>query len=651
MSSLVTGLLLLLSLAAATPASADGPSVQVQPAGNAVVTTAPQQVLLTFAAPPDPARSHVAVFTADRQPVQAGSLYALPADPMTLAVELPTLAPGVFTVVWSATSAADNTVQQGSFGFAFDPSQVAASVVRQPQPRFAYGPLERSIPRWLAFVGIMAFVGATSLRSLVWRQVLRQTDGARRGATSLALLTDRRLLLLAAGSLLLFLPSTLVQLVFDASAAAKRPFWSPFDLGLVAAFLATPGAGYLWSARLLATALMALTILPAAAAALRTGWRYDRERVGAVMGLGLLFGMAELLVRTLPGSIPADLPRAIFTSLADWGHLLGSGVWIGGLIALVATVPLARAAQAGPAASLSAIIRRFSVVALTCVGVQTLTGLWTSWIHVGSPLLLFTTLYGQTLLAKLALVAALMGLGAVNLLWLLPRVETIREAGAWRESHLTIALRHFRAVIATEAAIGVAILLIVPFLSGSARNQAAQIQAADLARTARAGDLAVTFTPSALQPGMVEYDVQLPGQEHGPVTVTFDAPDLGVPATVVTADERGPGLFRAAGFYTSMVGPWRARVSVLGSDGQPRAATFDLAIRPEPVTAPAPAPPPILLSTWAYGIAETVLVALLLLTAARVADRVSARARSAAAGSRPARRLPAPPLTRKGLVA
>jgi hypothetical protein len=81
-------------------------------------------------------------------------------------------------------------------------------------------------------------------------------------------------------------------------------------------------------------------------------------------------------------------------------------------------------------------LRRFSVVATVCVGVMILTGLWTYWLHVGPPRLLVHTLYGETLLVKLGLVLALLGLGAVNQLWLLPRVQALRAAGAgdWRAS-------------------------------------------------------------------------------------------------------------------------------------------------------------------------------------------------------------------------
>ena len=46
------------------------------------------------------------------------------------------------------------------------------------------------------------------------------------------------------------------------------------------------------------------------------------------------------------------------------------------------------------------------------------------------------------------------------------------------------------------------------------------------------GSLPVTFTPSALQPGLVDYDVTLPGAYAGRVSLRFDSTGLGVPPTL-----------------------------------------------------------------------------------------------------------------------
>src|SRR5947209_6477648 len=91
-----------------------------------------------------------------------------------------------------------------------------------------------------------------------------------------------------------------------------------------------------------------------------------------------------------------------------------------------------------------------------------------------------------------------------------------------RPSLVVAALRHFRSVVLVEALLGVVILAIVPFLSGSARTQDAQLRSANLTQTATVGGLPVTLRPSALQPGLVEYDVVLPpGTPEQRVSLSF----------------------------------------------------------------------------------------------------------------------------------
>jgi copper transport protein len=629
--SFIGGALFALVLAAPVAASAD--LIGTTPSGNGILSGGPTEIRLRFSARPDATRSAVAVFTTAHQRVDDGAFRVPADDPTALVVGVRTPAKGVFTVVWSTTALDDGTPAGGSFAFAVDPAQSTPAVVRQPRPRFALPPLARVVPKWLGFVGIMTLVGALGLRFLVWSNLLRRGGTNGSADHSIARAVDRRLALLAGAALVVFIPATLASLVWDVANAAKRPFTASLAVGPIRAFLGTHGAGNLWAVRLLLTAILATAVLPTALAALRPSRRRPSRHASGAMLIGLLFGMGELLVRTLPARVTAGMPRTVFSLLMDWGHLLGASFWIGGVVGLVVTAPLLRATD-DVATGMSALIRRFSLVALVCVGVMTLTGLWTAWVHVGGLAPLFSTLYGRTLLVKLVLVAALVGLGAVNILWLLPRVEAIQAASAVRESLARVLLGHFRRVVAIEAVLGMAILLVVPFLSGSARNQAVQLRAADLAQTARASDLPITFTPSALQPGFLTYDISVPMRAGTRVTVGFASPDLGVPETPVVLKEQGDGRFRAAGLYTAMVGRWQARVTVI-QPGAQRTVRFDLPIAEKPLVAP-PAPPArIRATTWAYGALSVVAVTLALISGTFVSRRLSARARRRALATGP----------------
>jgi hypothetical protein len=99
----------------------------------------------------------------------------------------------------------------------------------------------------------------------------------------------------------------------------------------------------------------------------------------------------------------------------------------------------------------------------------------------------------------LILVLLLVVLGGVNQLWLL-RVNSIRADGE-DGSALAVTLPHFRGVVTAEAVIGLVVLRVVPFLSGSARKQDFERHTADLTQTALAGGQEVRLRPSGAQPG------------------------------------------------------------------------------------------------------------------------------------------------------
>ncbi|MEU6285716.1 CopD family protein, partial [Streptomyces sp. NPDC047028] len=158
--------------------------------------------------------------------------------------------------------------------------------------------------------------------------------------------------------------------------------------------------------------------------------------------------------------------------------------------------------------------RRVSLVAMICVAAVVVSGLWMTWEHVGAVSQLWTTGYGLALLVKTVLVLGMVTAGAVNQFWLMPRMTRARRASDNASlRHLT--LRHFPRVVWGEVALGLAVLVVVPFLSGSARQEAggaraepsagvytaglalALALAVSLYATARASDALSRRTPAA----------------------------------------------------------------------------------------------------------------------------------------------------------
>ncbi len=105
---------------------------------------------------------------------------------------------------------------------------------------------------------------------------------------------------------------------------------------------------------------------------------------------------------------------------ADAAHVLAAGGWIGGL-AVVLLLEW-RARRDGDGSLLPSLVPPFSPLAMTCVAVLAVTGTWGAWLQLPDLASLWTGAYGRLLLLKLAVVAVVLGLGAVNYRRLTPRL-------------------------------------------------------------------------------------------------------------------------------------------------------------------------------------------------------------------------------------
>lgn len=192
---------------------------------------------------------------------------------------------------------------------------------------------------------------------------------------------------------------------------------------------------------------------------------------------------------TAAGSATPSLPTSLSglrlddlgTQAFDQLHILSGATWVGGLLCLV--LMTRRHVLGGAAGTFWAgVWQRFSLLALTAVGIVLTSGVWLAWKNVGSISELWTTTFGRFLVAKLLLVTMLVSAGAYNQLVLTPRiVRDARISGGDPSEQRKGRVPGFPRVVIVEAALGCCVLVIVPFLnSGSARAQAGAPPAATL---------------------------------------------------------------------------------------------------------------------------------------------------------------------------
>jgi putative copper resistance protein D len=184
----------------------------------------------------------------------------------------------------------------------------------------------------------------------------------------------------------------------------------------------------------------------------RADWRAARGQVLVlgVIALGLVAG-ASHAAAVEPGTAAA--------LAADVAHLAAAGLWIGGLPALALLLALA-GREAGADARPYAVVatRRFSRAALLLVLVLSGSGLWSTWVQVGSVAGLLGTRHGRLLVVKLLAFAAMLGLGAVNRR-LIPALAG--EAATLGRP----AMRRLGRLVAAEAALALFVLAVVAVMT------------------------------------------------------------------------------------------------------------------------------------------------------------------------------------------
>ena len=160
-------------------------------------------------------------------------------------------------------------------------------------------------------------------------------------------------------------------------------------------------------------------------------------------------GAAAVLVHVIAGHADAPSAWRVVNVAAQWVHMTGIGVWVGGLAWLLLGIRgMTKPERAGA-------VGAFSRVATVTLGVVLATGVARGLVEVGSLGNLFDTTYGVTLLVKIGLVVVLVALGALNHFKWVPSLR-MHDGAA----------RTFRMNSGGELAVATAILATTAVLSG-----------------------------------------------------------------------------------------------------------------------------------------------------------------------------------------
>jgi copper transport protein len=268
-------------------------------------------------------------------------------------------------------------------------------------------------------------------------------------------------------------------------------------------------------------------------------------------GMILLFGGLLLLTFSLQGHGAAR--GSVIAVVVIWLHLAATTVWLGGLPMLF----LALRRGGLPAA---ALVTRFSQAALFSVGTLVATGIYNIITYVGLPEALTGTTYGRALLIKTGVFGLLLGLGALNLLVLSPRLREQRKEAPGMLGR----------TVRIEMALGILLLLAVGVLSGVAPAFEAlrESQAQGFIETARVDgvDMLVRVMPAEGGDNEigVEFTDNRPGATEVPpeVLLRLSAIEMDMGTQQIEAASEDGLRYTARGSFFSMAGPWELEVII-----------------------------------------------------------------------------------------
>ena len=274
-------------------------------------------------------------------------------------------------------------------------------------------------------------------------------------------------------------------------------------------------------------------------------------------------------------------------------HVAAMAVWLGGLAALLLTFlrpPV-------PGNELAAVLTPWSRVAFGAVGALVISGTVQAVREVGSPTALFATTYGWVLVAKLALVAVLLGAAGVSRVWVHQRLGirgprpasrrrvpayALAGAGAPPEDAPAVvrgriqsesAAEHVPALrrsVLVEVAVGAVVLALSAVLVGTPPGRAEVDRPVDVllplqGSAGPSGTAQISVTPARAGANTLHvYLFDDSGRPTQPATisVTLTEPAQDVGPLDVDLEPAGPGHYVGDGMTIPGAGTWTLAVSV-----------------------------------------------------------------------------------------
>jgi copper transport protein len=505
-----------LALFVAPRAGAHAQLVNADPADGASLTSSPSHVTLVFSEAPDGGLSRVDVLDTSGTNHRSSELPVddtdetqnATRDARAFRVAVDDLGKGVYTVSWRVVSRVDGHLTAGAyaFGVGVSPDEIdSAKVTSEAAPTLSGAELTGRV---LLYIGLLLLIGGSWVFGFAF-------PSARPGSRTF----------MAAAVVVALAGLVVFAVAQKASAGVPLSKLMPTPLGRALV------------ERAIGIAIAGVAVVVGASSGKRRRIAWDVAGVAAA---------ATMFVHASAGHAAAG-GVVWFKVTEHFVHVTAAGIWIGGLAAVLVGIRGAASDE-----RLSAV-RRFSTVAGVALFVVAGSGLGRAYQEVGSWSALFSTGYGRIVLGKVAGIAVLAGLGAMN------RWRNVRRAGDDPD-----ALRRTSRI---ELTVAVSILVLAGLLASlaPAKSSLAEPPSSVVAEgESFAGDVSVELEITPGQAGVNAFAVNVDVQGGAPVrNVTMKLePSSGDVEPSRLQLERTGDIWTTRSAAIATPGRWRAIVAV-----------------------------------------------------------------------------------------
>jgi copper transport protein len=472
---------LLMIVFAAAPALAHVELSSSDPADGATLTVAPEAIELVFSTESEPAGDGVVLVDAAGETL-ASTADQVAVDRIVLTPQVP-LENGAYGVTWTM-KAGDAHPKSGAVSFRVDvpvaatatssPEAPAVAQAQEPpsveplpvfdEPSTASGEWLGRIGRWAAMFGALVGIGAFAFAAT-------SLIGTRREVQEAGYWVRRSGLMVLAGTLVEVVGASMV--LAGSVAAGLSPgslaetLSGPFAIAVLLRIAG--GAAMVQGTHVKTSAASAPLADPAsvrpggsgpgtATAVLERPQQEVTYRLDVHHSVTALVGVALVTVSYLFDGHTVTAAPAPIVRFANVAHVLGAGVWLGGVLLMGRT--LATRWRRNVALDAAPVAIRFSLVASVALAIVAIAGTALAWTILDTPLELISTAWGRLLLLKIFAVGAAALMGAYNHFMVIPLLETNPDD--------EVASDQLRRLVRLEGAILLVVVAITAVFVGAA---------------------------------------------------------------------------------------------------------------------------------------------------------------------------------------